>query len=325
MDKLSMIFADVADALGIGATSIVEKDYYVIELLRLLQPLIFETHQLVFAGGTSLAKSGIKLNRMSEDVDIKLIPNPDFLDDTHFSRSQRKNTRKEIIEKISDIIIASELFKFDKSYPRIARDEYRYNDIQIQYPQEFTQVPCLRPFIKLELMESDLLEPAELRNISSFVYELAGKGSEISAFPCTTIISTQAEKIVAMMRRTAAFMRNVDRKDDESLVRHIYDNYRIVDALGLSICQLSVFVQQTIQLDIERYGCQHPQLKANAIDELKTGLDEIGSNPYFKERYGQFVVPMVFENSRVEWEEVYHCFRQTALETLKCLDGSLAK
>lgn len=46
-----MIFADVADALGIGATSIVEKDYYVIELLRLLQPLIFETHQLVFAGG----------------------------------------------------------------------------------------------------------------------------------------------------------------------------------------------------------------------------------------------------------------------------------
>lgn len=32
---------DVADALGIGATSIVEKDYYVVELLRLLESLEF--------------------------------------------------------------------------------------------------------------------------------------------------------------------------------------------------------------------------------------------------------------------------------------------
>ncbi|MFH7805965.1 nucleotidyl transferase AbiEii/AbiGii toxin family protein [Acinetobacter sp. BSP-53] len=72
--------ADVADVLGIGATSIVEKDYYVVELLRLLQSLEFETHDLVFAGGTSLAKANIQLNRMSEDVDIKIVPKPDNSD-----------------------------------------------------------------------------------------------------------------------------------------------------------------------------------------------------------------------------------------------------
>lgn len=39
---------------------------------------VFDTHQLVFAGGTALAKSGVILNRMSEDVDIKLVPNAGF-------------------------------------------------------------------------------------------------------------------------------------------------------------------------------------------------------------------------------------------------------
>ena len=80
MPDIKNLFADVADALGIGATSIVEKDYYVVELLRLLQPLKFERHDLVFAGGTSLAKANIQLNRMSEDVDIKIVPKPDNSD-----------------------------------------------------------------------------------------------------------------------------------------------------------------------------------------------------------------------------------------------------
>ena len=51
MPDLNAAFADAADALGIGVTSIVEKDYYVVELLRVLQPLQFKFHQLVFAGG----------------------------------------------------------------------------------------------------------------------------------------------------------------------------------------------------------------------------------------------------------------------------------
>ena len=53
MPDLEIAFSEVADALGIGAISIVEKDYYVVELLRVLQPLQFESHKLVFSGGTA--------------------------------------------------------------------------------------------------------------------------------------------------------------------------------------------------------------------------------------------------------------------------------
>ena len=49
MDDLTTLFSEVADALGIESVAIVEKDHYIVELLQLLKPLVFDTHQLVFA------------------------------------------------------------------------------------------------------------------------------------------------------------------------------------------------------------------------------------------------------------------------------------
>jgi predicted nucleotidyltransferase component of viral defense system len=56
----SSLFADVADAIGLGNPAIVEKDYYVVQLLQLISELELEHHQIVFSGGTALAKSSIK-------------------------------------------------------------------------------------------------------------------------------------------------------------------------------------------------------------------------------------------------------------------------
>ncbi len=99
---------------------------------------------------------------------------------------------------------------------RITRDEYRYNEIPVRYPQTFARAPCLRPFIKLELMETTLLEHPESRDIYSLVTELTGNGTPVTAFPCATILSTQAEKLISMMRRTAILLRNPEQQDDES-------------------------------------------------------------------------------------------------------------
>lgn len=314
MDDLTKLFPDVADALGIESVSIVEKDYYIVELLRLLQPLDFDTHQLVFAGGTALSKAGISLNRMSEDVDIKLVPVAGFFQ--QYSRGQRKNIRKDIIQSIIETIAASGTFRMDEEYPKTTRDQYRYNEIPVRYPQEYAQIPCLRPFIKLELMETDLLEAAENRAISSLVMDLTKKGEAVRAFPCATIASTQAEKLISMMRRTAASMRNVGRVVETSLVRHIYDNFCIVREKGADIPALKRFVQECIEQDIKRYGTQYPEFCESPVEELKMGLEELVNNPVYKERYLQFVTPMVFGKSYVSWEEAYTCFHKTALDVI---------
>ncbi len=87
----SSLFLDVSDALGMGNPAIVEKDYYVVALLKLLSGISSDTHSLVFSGGTALTKSGIKTHRMSEDVDIKIIPK-DLL--TEISKSQKVKKEK---------------------------------------------------------------------------------------------------------------------------------------------------------------------------------------------------------------------------------------
>ncbi|HHA1936353.1 TPA: nucleotidyl transferase AbiEii/AbiGii toxin family protein [Enterobacter ludwigii] len=314
MDDLTTLFSEVADALGIESVTIVEKDHYIVELLALLKPLSFGSHQLVFAGGTALAKSGVLLNRMSEDIDIKMVPTAVFL---ALSRTRRKTSRKAVIQSIIDAITATGMFSVDDDQ-KVTRDEYRYNDISVRYPQRLAQEPCLRPFIKLELMESDLLEPTEARDIHTFATELMKKPPVVPAFPSVTITSTQAEKLVAMLRRTAAAIRNVERFDDATLVRHIYDTSCIMHAGHVNMTQLPVFVEITINQDIQRYGSQYPQFCDSPVAELKLGLEELANNPVHQERYQQFVAPMVF-GKQVTWAEAYGSFRQIALSILDTL------
>jgi predicted nucleotidyltransferase component of viral defense system len=103
-------------------------------------------YNIVFSGGTVLAKSSIKTYRMSEDVDLKIVPSKAFHELP--SRSTRKKVRKEIRRAVEKIFDTSTLFSIDGKVEVL--DEYRYMCFNIRYPQ----APCLRPFIKLELFES---------------------------------------------------------------------------------------------------------------------------------------------------------------------------
>ncbi|MGL6012536.1 MAG: nucleotidyl transferase AbiEii/AbiGii toxin family protein, partial [Shewanella oncorhynchi] len=80
--KDASIFADVSDYFGIDNPAIAEKDYYVVQLLKLLASHSCQHHTMVFAGGTALAKADVKLQRMSEDVDIKLSVNDSAKDES---------------------------------------------------------------------------------------------------------------------------------------------------------------------------------------------------------------------------------------------------
>src|ERR1700733_16003887 len=52
--------------------SIIEKDYYVAQLIQAFSSVENEYFRLVFCGGTCLAKAHRIVNRMSEDVDFKI-------------------------------------------------------------------------------------------------------------------------------------------------------------------------------------------------------------------------------------------------------------
>lgn len=149
------------------------------------------------------------------------------------------------------------------------------------------------------MMEVDLLEAPEPRPITSLVYDLTKIGEPIEAFPSATITSTSVEKLIAILRRTAAVTRNAERADDESLVRHIYDYFKITYGKPQDFVYQANLAAQVIQDDIDRYGRQHPQMVENPINELLFGLEEINSNPLYQERFKEYVLPMVFGDEQV--------------------------
>lgn len=108
----------VANKNGIRP-EIVEKDYYVTMILRLLaERLPF----IVFKGGTSLSKCHKIIKRFSEDIDITV--------DTNISQGQKRKVKK-VIENISSLLGLS-IPNIDETHSRrdYNRYEIAYNSVQ---------------------------------------------------------------------------------------------------------------------------------------------------------------------------------------------------
>ena len=312
----SSLFADVADTLGLGNPATVEKDYYVVQLLTLIDKVSTPYHQIIFSGGTALAKSSIKTHRMSEDVDLKIVPNDVF--HTLTSRSDKKKARKAIRLSVEEVFDESPIFSIDGNVEVL--DEYRYMCFNIRYPQAYLQAPCLRPFIKLEFIESPMLKQPEERMIGSIYAKVLKEPSEIKSVICATTIETQAEKIVSMLRRTASFARNKERKEDEVLIRHIYDTYHIQRSNPSNINELAALTRKIIKVDVERYGNQHAEFVTSPNDELSYGLDLLSSEPIHKLRYTHYLAPMVYAEDPVNWEEAFRAFEVLVNEVFEFID-----
>lgn len=311
MNTLKQKFLEVSDALELGNPAIIEKDFWVVALLAELAKVSPEYHQMVFSGGTALAKSNVKILRMSEDVDIKLIPNQAF---DELSRAKKKAVRKAWVNEIEQAITHSERFTVET---RSVRDEYRYVEFELRYPQQFSQAPCLRPIIKLELIETIPLLDVESRSIQSLVAELYQQPHEVSSFDCVSVYATLVEKIISMLRRTMSVKRNTERTDDVALVRHIYDVHCITKLSTTELNSIDGLFKAVLEEDIARFGNQNAEFVANPKQELQLGLKELEENPIFRQRFQDFVTPMVFNTEPHDFDTCFASFKRIAASLIE--------
>jgi predicted nucleotidyltransferase component of viral defense system len=293
------LLPDVADALGIERPAIVEKDFYAVQLLKLLAALKPKDFDLVFAGGTSLAKAHQNTYRMSEDIDIKLVPR--LADTDGMSRSALKGARKAVLKMIEDCLEESEYFTIEPGGIK-KRNEYQYAEFLITYPQTQAAVPALRPHLKLDVTQSNLIQPPVSTPLQSLYSEALNQAAEVVSFPSVDIQSTASEKLVALLRRTAHVDRDSSRKDDKTLVRHVYDLHLIVKS-GCNLKPIGPLLQQVMRTDAEQFGRQHDQFLANPKAEMLHGLTCLQTNPVHKERYETFIGPLVYHESPAQWDE----------------------
>ncbi len=171
-----------------------EKDIHITELLKGLSTL--EVHhdlfsdldtrkgeltrhdagvQLVFAGGTCLSKAHGLINRMSEDIDIKVLlaPTAKPLKKGQSGRVRLKALH-ELIPKLLEELGFPLLECADGvDNPRI-RDAHRYYVVGARYKTAYSEFPSLRPELRLELIQRHPLLPLERREFGYLHKTLAG-------------------------------------------------------------------------------------------------------------------------------------------------------
>ena len=208
------VIEEVALELGIDP-AFVEKDWYVVQLIRVITETdLFGAHA-IFTGGTALAKAHRLLQRFSEDIDFRLI----LPEQTSLSRSAQRRLLSKIRNHVQEVI--TQLFP-PNAVKSKSRDENRFFSIEVKYPSVVDPSQALRPHVLLEFTVSTLaLGPKQLP-VVSFIAELTKTGPEIPAVDCIDPVENAVDKLSALIWRVPDRTR-VPEDDDPDLTRHIHD------------------------------------------------------------------------------------------------------
>ena len=297
----------VADHFGFQGTDIVEKDYEVAKLLHVVSQIQVPGFQLVFGGGTALARAHRLIERMSEDVDLKLVRAPAA---GELTKSQVKKRRSQLKR---DLIAQLRAAGFPVSLEKHVTADHENSHILITVPYSRdnagTEDDVLRPHIQLELMASELRCPPVTCPISSFVAQAKGDAPEVAAMPCIDVTETSAEKIISLTRRIAVDLEsNGTRAFDKTIIRHVYDLHAIAAAIDVGLA-IRLY-RDLVAGDIEQYGNQHPVYNADPERATFRALAELEASWRHRSSYAAFMTKMVYGQ---------HVPFHTALETVKSL------
>lgn len=270
--------------------AVIEKDYYVTQVIHALSGTENDYFRLVFAGGTCLAKAHKLVKRMSEDIDFKIqVKNID----ANFSKTRLLKELKEFRSQIGSKLILPGITTGESR----VRNEGKYSRIELNYSSVFPVSTSLRPHILLEFTVSDVRLLIENLSISTLIEETLENAVIFppSSTQCISVDETAIEKWVGLTRRVVAIEREYHH-DDSTLVRHVYDLNAIKSSEKINDNFFSL-AKAIVSNDAKQFKNQHPEYSANAGDEIRQSLMLLKTKPIWKERYKEFIETMVYDNS----------------------------
>jgi hypothetical protein len=231
--------------------SIIEKDYFVTEALRVIDQTAGA--QVIFKGGTSLSKGWGLIRRFSEDIDI-------FLDPTMFNPPLGKNAINRALKDLRQAIERHPALTF------VAEDSqtiggFGRND-RFAYPQRFAGAGDIRNRVFVEAGTASGREPTELVALQSYIGRfLAESGATLGAEdegPFTMRLlhfrRTFVEKMFAIHAKVEAFKR--ERQPIGSYARHYYDLFCLAECPEV-LAMLRSEEYAAIKADYDRISTAH--------------------------------------------------------------------
>lgn len=344
---LAALKLDIEDASSAGLLStlppaVVEKDIHITEVLQVLariQPshraflqanpgrhtsspaFVDVATRLVFAGGTCLAKAHGLIERMSEDIDIKVVldPVPDgyALPKGQGDRMRLGHLYAQIQREI--LALGFTLVQGDGVENPEIRNNRRHCGLALAYAAQFQDVAgVLRPQLKLEMMHRHPLLPVE-EHALGYLFDKMVPGVLPHRFsmPVISVAETLAEKVLAFLRRIA-WERSVTSPAvaDNALVRHVYDVWRIVHEQPQAIqAARSIFPDLVIR-EVQEYGAQDPNFSQSPYKVLHATLAAAKVREDIQRNFEVRLKPLLFAAERPEFNFCFDVFYTIALELL---------
>jgi predicted nucleotidyltransferase component of viral defense system len=274
---------EIQQHFGLPSPALVEKDWYVVKALAAIVAADTKPFRLIFGGGTALARAYGLIQRMSEDIDLRIVG---------VDRPSRGQLRK-LRQTITNVLLGAG-FKFDPDKPehRTTMYEGRYTIYHLPYEAAAEGKGALRPEIQIETTVFPLRRDAVDRSVSSFIAEGYSRPAEIPAIPCASILETAADKLVGLTRRAGAELAGLREKLDPTLVRHIHDLHAIrahYDPTAVATLAREIMVAEAAQraADFSAY-------KADPLAETLKAIDGIAASAEYAASYATFHRDMVY-------------------------------
>ena len=315
MKTISPSQRDLIDAIVTesgGSAALLEKDIHVTDALKVLFALKFDKCRFVFCGGTSLSKAYGVIERMSEDVDLKIV-----MSSNHgLSRSGMKNYLRDVHKQVNEAMMR---FGFEEDAGRKVLNEYRYCASSWLYHSEYGASTALRPHLSLEFTVRDPQFATVVAPISYLMERLGAPATAALSIECIAIEETMAEKVLSFLRRHALLRAGEMKQEwDQALVRHIYDIYCIEkfdsNISGKAVARFSALVE----FDRTEFGSD----KAFADSPKACLLGALAAAEHEKQtatEYDVQLLPLVYGQMRPDFATAFATFKRVSLALLDTL------
>jgi hypothetical protein len=280
---------EVQEYFNLPSTALVEKDWFVVRALAAIHDVEVDGLTLAFGGGTALGRAYRLLERMSEDIDLRIVG------EKAGAREPLKRMRRAVSKRLADagftveghvrVLQNGSYVRYDLPYEPIAKGE-----------------GVLRPEIKIEIAAFPICTTPELRSVVSFVGEATGRPAEANSVKCVRLVETAADKFVALGRR-AGFAFAGHAPLDHTLVRHVYDISRMDGNYDLDAAVEIALGTMMTESKSDRAD-DYPDYKSDPRAETLKTFDIMSAHTEFAAGYEKLMADMVY-GSRPSFAEAF--------------------
>ncbi len=274
------------------AAVVIEKDYYVTMILRLLSQKL---SNVVFKGGTSLSKGYKAIQRFSEDIDITF--------DEHIGEARRKKLKNEVLKGISEEL-GMPISNWDETQSDRDYNAYYFTYVSVWELEDDRMLSS----VKLETALGSYAFPTEIVPISSYIGEYfmkIGRTDLENRFMLDTfemklqsIERTYIDKIFALCDY---YLQGKSKRYS----RHLYDIYKLADKINVESAIGTLF-------DEVREHRKYLQNCPSAADEIDLSelINSFCEDNFYREDYQK--ITSYFSDDYVSYEDTIAQMRKVA-------------